>query len=197
MKLSCDSTWMYRVKIIYLYKSLCLYHLRLRTLGQQITITMKPLALCGTLTERRTSRTKLVSTRIRRMLFSGSSRRKSRCSRNSWKMAVVSMATPCLDILSFCKYAFKIVNSRTFRNYKGYRMFVRDEMQMVLVQLVCTCFNQDPTRSRREFQESDTWTNLTCTCHSGLVSIPPHEEIMKAVTTIVSCPSLFPIHSIY
>ena len=120
MKLCCDSTWMYRVKIIYLYKSLFLYHLRLRTLGQQITITMKPLALYGTLTERRTSRTKLVSTRIRRMLFSGSSRRKSRCSRNSWKMAVVSMANPCLDILSFCKYAFKIVNSRIFRNYKGY-----------------------------------------------------------------------------
>ena len=153
MKLSCDSTWMYRVKIIYLYKSLCLYHLRLRTLGQQITITMKPLALCGTLTERRTSRTKLVSTRTRRMLFSGSSRRKLRCSRNSWKMAVVSMANPCLDILSFCKYAFKILNSRTRRNYKGYRMSTRDEMQMVLVQWVCTCFNQDPTR-RREFQES-------------------------------------------
>ena len=178
---------MYRVKIIYLsYKSLFLYRPRLRTLGQQITTTMKPLALYGTLTERRTSRTRLVSTRIRRMRFSGSSRRKSRCSRNSWKMAVVSMANPCLDIVSFSKYAFKIVNSRTYRNYIGYRMSVRDEIQMVLVLLVCTCCNQDPTRSIREFEE------------------PTHVQVQRVLVANVlvsnhNClfPSWLPIHPIY
>ena len=157
---------------------------------------MKPLALYGTLTERRTSRTRLVSTRIRRMRFSGSSRRKSRCSRNSWKMAVVSMANPCLDIVSFCKYTFKIVNSRTSRNNKGYRMSVRHEMQMVLVQLVCTCLNQDPARSIRDFQEATRVPVQPVLVAMYLFQSPTRRNYENSNHNCLF-PSWLPIHPIY
>ena len=68
-----------------------LFHGRLRILDQQIITTMKLSAHYGTPTERRTSRTRHVSMRIQKMLSSDSSKRKSRCSKNSWKMAVVSI----------------------------------------------------------------------------------------------------------
>lgn len=71
--------------------------LSVQILGQQITTTMRPLAPCAMLTVLRTSRIKLASTKIPRTLFCGSSRRRLKTSKRSWKRVCYTGSLKCVN----------------------------------------------------------------------------------------------------